>query len=106
MLEPGGLNDLGDSGMAAWDEAIAASLIAVMDSPAGHPFLRPAADTTTPHLTGPDWTALPARVVHSLGRERALAMLDGERRLQEEYAEWRVVRGRGGVIRRVEVTTE
>ena len=74
--------------------------------PAGHPFLLPAADRRTPLVTGPDWTGLPVRVVGCLTRARALGLLDAERRLQEEYLEWRTVRDRGGAIRRVELTTE
>ncbi len=101
MDEPGGLRDLDDSGRAAWAEAVAGCM------PAGrHPFLLPAADGRTTELTGPDWTGLPTRVVACLTRERALGLLDAERRLQEEYLEWRTVRDRGGAIRRVELTTE
>jgi hypothetical protein len=101
MDEPGGLRDLDDSGRAAWAEAVEACM------PAGrHPFLLGAADRRTPEVTGPDWTGLPTRVVACLTRERALGLLDAERRLQEEYLEWRTVRDRGGAIRRVELTTE
>jgi hypothetical protein len=106
MLEPGGLSDLGNAGRAAWDEAIAASLTEAMASPADHAFLRPAADDRMPYLTGPDWTGLPARVVQCLGRARALRVLDAQRRLQEEYVEWRTVRDPAGAIVRVELTTE
>src|SRR5687768_1064983 len=101
MDEPGGLRDLDDSGRAAWAEAVAGCMPA-----ARHPFLLPAADGRTPEVTAPDWTGLPTRVVACLTRERALGLLDAERRLQEEYLEWRTVRGRGGAIRRVELTTE
>jgi hypothetical protein len=100
MEEPGGLRDLGAAGRTAWDEAVARCL------PDHHPYLLPAPDRRTPLVVGPDWTGLPVRVVRCLGRERALARLDGERDLQEEYLEWRTVRGPDGTIRRVELTTE
>jgi hypothetical protein len=101
MDEPGGLRDLDDSGRAAWAAAVAAGI------PAGaHPFLLRAADRRTREVTGPDWTGLPTRIVGCLGRARALALLDADRRLQEEYLEWRTVRDPGGAIRRVELTTE
>jgi hypothetical protein len=62
-----------------------------------------------------DWTGLPLRVERRLGRARALGFLDegppgdgtSGRDLQEEYVEWRVVRGPGeDGIERVELTTE
>ena len=105
MDEPGGLRELGETGRAAWDDAVARCVRAVVPD-ARHPFLLPTADRRTPLVTGPDWTGLPPRVVGCLGRARALDLLDGERRLQEEYLEWRTVRDRGGAIIRVEMTTE
>jgi hypothetical protein len=64
-------------------------------------------------LTSVDWVAFPERIAACLGRERALSLLDipdevigaGGRSLQEEYAEWRVVRSERG-IESVDVTTE
>jgi hypothetical protein len=104
MEEPGGLRDLGAAGKAAWDEAVARYVRSAVR--ADHPYLLRAPDRHTPHVTGPDWTGLPVRVVGCLGRARALEVLDEERRLQEEYLEWRTVREPGGAIRRVELTTE
>jgi hypothetical protein len=105
MDEPGGLRDLDETGRAAWEEAVMRCLRAA--SPAGgHPFVIPVADERTAQVTGPDWTGLPVRVVDCLTRARALPLLDSDRRLQEEYVEWRTVRDRGGAIRRVELTTE
>jgi hypothetical protein len=101
MEEPGGLRELGAAGRAAWEQAVARCL------PARHPYLLPAPDRRTPHAVATDWTGLPVRVARCLGRERALALLDGRRDLQEEYVEWRTVRDPGdGRIRRVELTTE
>ncbi len=105
MDEPGGLRELGETGRAAWDDAVASCVRAAVPD-AGHPFLLPAADRRTPLVTGPDWTGLPSRVVGCLRRARALELLDAERRLQEEYLEWRTVRDDGGAITRVELTTE
>jgi hypothetical protein len=105
MDEPGGLRDLDDAGRAAWTEVVTSCMRAAVPA-AGHPLLLPVADWRTPFPTGPDWTGLPARVVGCLTRARALGLLDAERRLQEEYVEWRTVRDRGGAIRRVELTTE
>src|SRR5688500_14455808 len=101
MDEPGGLRDLDDSGRAAWAEAVEECM------PAGrHPFLVAGAAGRRPEGTGTDWAGLRARAVGCLTRERALGLLDAERRRQEEYLEWRTVRDRGGAIRRVELTTE
>lgn len=104
MDEPGGLRDLGANGRAAWDEAVARCMRSAIG--ADHPHLLRAPDRRTPHVVGPDWTGLPVRIAGCLGRACALAVLDGERRLQEEYVEWRTVRDPGGAIRRVELTTE
>jgi hypothetical protein len=71
------------------------------------------AEAVATQETTVDWIAFPERVATCLGRTRALKLLDvghprideGGRRLQEEYAEWRVVRsGRG--IERIDFTTE
>ena len=71
-----------------------------------HPFLLRTADHRTPDVVGPDWTGFPVRVASCLGRARALEVLDEERNLQEDYLEWRTVRGSGRRIERVELTTE
>jgi hypothetical protein len=71
-------------------------------------------DAATTHLAMCDWAGLPARVTSCLGRPNALDLLDWEgedfaytgRALQDEYFEWRVVRGPGGLLQRVEFTTE
>jgi len=63
--------------------------------------------------TSLDWIAFPERVNACLGRRLALHLLDtphdvigeGGRSLQEEYAEWRVARGPGGITD-VEITIE
>jgi hypothetical protein len=104
MDEPGGLRELGAAGRAAWDEAAGRCVRSAVR--AGHPYLLRAPDRRTPLVAGPDWTGLPVRVAGCLGRARALAVLDEERPLQEEYLEWRTVRAPGGAIRRVELTTE
>ncbi len=105
MNEPGRLHDLDDEGKAAWREAVATCLRAAIPEE-GNPYLLAAPSTRTPYSTGPDWNGLPARVVSCLTRARALALLDSERGLQEEYLEWRILRKQGGAIRRVELTTE
>jgi hypothetical protein len=92
--------ELGPAGTAAWDAAVARCL------PARHPYLLAAPDRRMRQAVAPDWAALPVRVERCLGRERALALLDGRRDLQEEYAEWRAVRDGGGKLVRVELTTE
>ena len=105
MHPPGGLRDLGETGMADWAAVVAGCVRASVPAD-GHPCLLQAAGDRTPHVTGPDWTGLPTRVVGCLTRARALPLLDAERALQEEYIEWRTVRDRAGTIRRVELTTE
>jgi hypothetical protein len=102
---PGGLRELDDAGRTAWEAKVASSVGAIM-SAVGSPFLLPATDQRTRCVTGPDWTGLPVRVVGCLTRARALRLLDRDRRLQEEYLEWRTVRAPGGAISRVELTTE
>ena len=99
----GRLDELGGAGLAAWKDTLRRCFEETV--PRAHRFLLPAPDARTPHRTGPDWIGLPLRVVGCLGRARAMRMLDRDRRLHEEYIEWRVVRD-GGVIRRVELTTE
>jgi hypothetical protein len=92
--------ELGPAGKAAWDAAVARCFAA------RHPFLLRDADRRTPLAVGVDWNGLPVRVAGCLGRERALALLDGRRDLQEEYVEWRTVRDAAGKVARVELTTE
>src|SRR5687768_15134727 len=106
MDEPGGLRELGEAGRAAWASTVSRCLRSVLPPGKTHPYLQEVPDGETPALSGPDWTGLPARVVACLGRRAALASLDPRRDLQEEYLEWRVVRGSNGRIQRVEMTTE
>jgi len=116
MNEPGGLDELGDAGRAAWTRRVEDGIAEVMtdlglDSP--HRFVLSAPDERTRRRTAIDWPGLPLRPVECLTRHQALALLDWTpsgseghiRRLQEEYVEWRVVRDDVG-IRRVEFTTE
>ncbi len=65
--------------------------------------------------SSPDWTGLPLRVERCLGRAEALAVMDlapradgtSGRDFQEEYLEWRAVKGpENGRLERVELTTE
>jgi hypothetical protein len=91
--------ELGPAGKAAWEAVVERCL------PRRHPYMLRVPDRRTPYAVAPDWTALPLRVADCLGRERALALVDGRRDLQEEYAEWRTVR-KGGKVVRVELTTE
>lgn len=110
MHEPGNLEALGDSGRTAWAERVAACFA----GSEGSRFVQPRPTAATPHATVTDWTGFPVRVATCLSRRRAQELLDwtgkggdeGRRRLQEEYLEWRVVRGAGDEIRRVELTTE
>ena len=106
MRPPGLLADLGRAGARAWSRRVAARLEVLLQGAGPNPFLRAAPDAETAGLASADWTGLPSRVVGCLRRARALELLDGERRLQEEYLEWRTVRDRGGAITRVELTTE
>jgi hypothetical protein len=106
MDEPGRLHDLSELGRAAWEDAIRSCAESALGATLEHPFLRLRLERGSSALTSPDWTGLPTRVVACLGRRRALAVLDDQRRLQEEYLEWRVVRDRDGRLQRVELTTE
>ena len=106
MGPPGGRRDTGDDAEAAWDSRLRGCFESALAGAGEHPFLLPAPDERTRELTGPDWTGLPTRVQSCLGRAAALAVLDDERGLQEEYLEWRVVRDDDGTLRRVELTTE
>jgi len=114
------VNELGEIGQVEYCERVRAVLqSAAGDYPATALQLElrttPAPDASGfgGQVTTPDWTAFPTRVAGCLTRSRALTMLDrlptansiGGRALQEEYAEWRVVRD-GEDIVRVELTTE
>ena len=105
MDAPGRLQELGAAGRAAWNESLAARLAEHLPE-IGSVSLLPEPDVRTPHRTGPDWVGLPPRAVRCLGREPALRVLDRDRRLHEEYVEWRTVRRPNGAIARVELTTE
>jgi hypothetical protein len=99
---------------AAWRKRIAASVShAILTYGAsanliGYEDRRPTRTVIT------DWTAYPRRVSACLGASQAGLLLDwrscdgdeGRRRLQEEYAEWRVFRAPDGRIARFELTTE
>jgi hypothetical protein len=101
-----GLDVLGAQARAAWSERVAAAFAAAGPGPC----VLPAADRRTSETTQIDWPGRPLRPERCLSRERAQELLDrpveGRRRLQEEYVEWRVVRTAGGRLRRVELTTE
>jgi hypothetical protein len=105
------LNDLDAYGQTAWQRRTVdyvGDAIAQYGSPAGA-FRADLADASA--RASVQWTAFPERVAACLGRRGALELLDarpgmpGGRALQEEYAEWRVVR-HGSQIKRVELTTE
>ena len=104
MDEPGGLRELGETGRAAWDDAVARCMRVVAPRRASLPPAGRRPAHAAGHGSRLDGAA--ARVVGCLRRARALELLDEERRLQEEYLEWRTVRDRGGAITRVELTTE
>ena len=79
MNEPGGLDDLGAAGRAAWtgrvEECVAEVLSDLaLDSP--HRFVLAATDARTRHRTAVDWPGLPLRPVECLTRHQALALLD------------------------------
>lgn len=98
--------------LAAWDARVDAALQRAAERVPRSPFLTGRADGRATQTALVDWTGLPLRAVSTLGRADALAVLDwrrwarGPRPLQEEYLEWRVVRGGDGVVERVDLTCE
>lgn len=113
MREPGGLQELDEFGLSAWQRRLEACFNEVKAAFGPTNFVVDHPDDRTLRATAIDWVGLPARVAECLTRARALELSDGNpsdpgegpRSLQEEYIEWRVVRDRQG-IRRVELTTE
>lgn len=113
MQQPGSLLDLDAAGADAWADRVRGLFATVAGTAEGSRFVFPTLEAKGTAVTATDWTAFPVRVANCLTRERALRLLDapgetvggGGRRLQEEYAEWRVGRS-DGVIDRVELTTE
>jgi hypothetical protein len=107
---PGGLKELGPAGAVAWDELVGKEL-ADVELP---PHLLPAPDRRTTETTSADWVGHAERVEACLTRAKAHRLLDWRRNgvdagrllFQEEYLEWRVVRGADGRPRRIEMTTE
>lgn len=113
MREPGGLTALDASGASEWKRRVIECL---EDALARASTSRVSSrDAGMTNLAMCDWAGLPARVTSCIGRADALDLLDWEvddlaftrgRALQDEYVEWRVVRGAGGLVQRVEFTTE
>jgi hypothetical protein len=82
--EPGGLDDLGAEGKAAWSTAIA-DLVETEDMP---PHLHAAPTSATREPTSVDWPAYPERIEACIGRAQTHRLLDRGQRgrdLQEEY---------------------
>ncbi|MDQ3982990.1 MAG: hypothetical protein M3271_09970 [Actinomycetota bacterium] len=108
--QPGGLNELGAAGTRAWDRLVSAELKAARVPPQ----LLPAPDRRTSETASADWVGHPERVEACLTRAKAHRLLDwrrsgvdaGRMLYQEEYVEWRVVRGPDRRARRIEMTTE
>ncbi|MDX6287670.1 MAG: hypothetical protein QOG53_3155 [Frankiales bacterium] len=111
--EPGGLADLDEAGLNAWQQVIAGSATELANRLGPNASVVAQPDERTPHSSTIDWIGLPLRVVQCIGRHEALSLLDwrstrgdvGRRRLQEEYIEWRVVSDDQGIAR-IELTTE
>lgn len=102
---PGGLDELGAEGKAAWAHAIA-DLVSKEHMPPG---LHAAPTRATGERTSIEWAAYPERIEACVGRAQAHRLLDRGARgrgFQEEYAEWRMVRDADGTARRFELTTE
>jgi len=103
---------VGERVSGAWDARVDAALHRAAERVPRSPFLTKRADGRATQTALVDWTGLPLRAVSTLGRADALAVLDwrgwarGPRPLQEEYLEWRVVRGGDGVVERVDLTCE
>jgi hypothetical protein len=112
---PGGLEELGEAGRAAWQahvdrlaESVAGELTANGQAPQAVEDGGKLAEVRTL-----EWPAVPARIVAALGRRKAMEELDRHdpergdvgRSDQEEYLEWRLVRREGKPVG-IEMTTE
>jgi hypothetical protein len=113
---PGGLDELGEAGRAAWSahverlvETIATDLQANGQAPQG---IGDAGEGPM-RVRTLEWPAFPARIAAVLGRRAAMEGLDRHdpergdvgRADQEEYLEWRLVRREGKPVA-IEMTTE
>lgn len=104
--------ELGDEGEAELSRRLAAAVETLVADGYRGSFVWPPTETLTERATI-DWSAFPVRVATCLATSKANEILDlesasvggGGRSLQEEYAEWRVVRSDRG-IERIEFTTE
>lgn len=113
MQEPGALDALGPDGLLAWAQTVRRAYDAAVPDPL-QSIVAPVAEASMDSVATVDWMALPLRVAECLTRAKALEACDwlgpsgweGRARLQEEYAEWRVLRGRDGAMLRFEMTTE
>jgi hypothetical protein len=113
MDEPGGLSTLDQAGLVDWNERLQRQLTSVIKKQGENHRLLPSPSTAMVEVTTTDWVGLPARIARCVGRHQALEFLDWRREAdhdgrylgQEEYIEWRVIRG-NGAIQRVEMTTE
>ena len=110
MSAPGALEEWNGSA-AAWEARVTETLGA-LDLPEQ---LKQATKGNATELRIPDWPAVPARARARFGRREADRMCDeraadgddvGRTSLQDEYAEWRVVRDECGRAVRFELTTE
>ncbi len=114
MRAPGLLDELGPSGIRAWEERVAQRFQDVVAERGENHRVVPSPTSDMDEVTAPDWSGFPIRVASCLDRGSALRLLDwrdatgdrGRCELQEEYLEWRVVSGDAGRIERVELTTE
>jgi hypothetical protein len=108
--EPGNLSDFEGAAQDAWNELIAGYF---RTNASAHLLAQP--DARTPEVVAVEWGAYPVRIAACLeSTANSHRLLDwtttqgavGRAHLQEEYFEWRVVRGGTGKIQRVEMTTE
>lgn len=108
MAAPGGLTEL-EEALEHWDAHVA-DVTASLNPP---PSLTQATAANATELRVADWPAVPVRARSCLGGGRADRLCDvhapsgetGRMLLQEEYAEWRVLRDEDGPTR-FELTTE
>jgi hypothetical protein len=108
--EPGNLSDFREHALEEWSELIREDF---KESQSNQLLTGP--DSRTPDVVPVDWGAYPVRIRDCLqSLPKSYRFLDwsatqgdiGRALNQEEYFEWRVVRGTDGKIRRVEMTTE
>lgn len=102
---PGNLDEMSEESLAAWDDQIRGFFDAEADDFPN--FYNPAGTSEPQEMHRVTWPAAPGRLLSTrMSAEQRWAIADGDRKEQDEYCEWSVLRDADGKITRVTFTTE